>query len=309
MRLLALALALGPIACAPPSVPPPDEFWVGANMPWHHYGHDIGDAWGSDGIAAAESNARVRADLRALSAAGATVVRWFFFADGRAINAETGLTARAMEDLDALFAALDDHDVDVVPVLFDYLWLDGAQEVDGVQLFGRAADVRDPSALLQRVVAPLVERYGEHPRVRAWEVINEPEWAMHEHWVLAEDPVEPAEMHAFVKRVGDALRAGSQKPVTVGSASLDDMMSLWADTDLELLSFHRYQAGRLDIARDSLGVDVPVLLSELPSNDIDLAQAIEDARRLGYLGAFPWSLNGDDAKSDRVVLLEAVSPP
>ena len=59
------------------------DFHVGLNVPWLQYAHDFGTcAWGYDGISA--NSAAAVTQLERASAAGAPVVRWFVFGDGRA---------------------------------------------------------------------------------------------------------------------------------------------------------------------------------------------------------------------------------
>jgi hypothetical protein len=286
---------------------PGAPFFAGANAPWHHYGHDLGEAWGHQGIAVERD--RVDALLRALEAAD--VVRWFLFADGRALDATTGLTERGSDDMQALLDAADDADTDLIPVLFDYKLLDGAAYFDGVQLFGRSRQVREPTPLIDRLVRPWVEAFGDHPRLRAIEVINEPEWALAGPRALVDDPVSAGEMQAFVAAVRDALRPHTAAPITVGSASLDDMMRLWTDAGLDTLSFHHYTGAPLTTPADALGLSVPVWVGEVSTTTAP-ARDLEDAYRLGYAGALLWSQTGEDAHSDPQALsstLAGFDPP
>ncbi|MEO0601085.1 MAG: hypothetical protein AAF211_06590, partial [Myxococcota bacterium] len=60
------------------------DFVVGANLPWLNYGHDFGRAWGDRGVRSSESRVRLEDDFDAMT--GADVVRWFVYADGRALD-------------------------------------------------------------------------------------------------------------------------------------------------------------------------------------------------------------------------------
>jgi hypothetical protein len=299
--LVVLSLALG-VGCGPleDSVADP-AFFAGANAPWHHYGHDLGEAWGHQGISA--EPAAVTALLEALGDADA--VRWFLFADGRALDADTGLTELAYDDMAALLEIAEATDTDLIPVLFDYKLLDGAAMVDGVQLFGRSEQVRAPAPLIDNLVRPWAEAFASHPRLRAIEIINEPEWAIAGPRSLVDDPVSVEQMQAFVAHVREALKATTTAPVTVGSASLDDMMSLWAEADLDEFSFHHYTGAPLTTAVNELGLSLPVWIGEVSTTTAP-ARDLADAQRLGYRGALLWSHQGDDEHSDRQALLSAL---
>lgn len=294
-----LALAAG---CAPLEAPVPDPtFFAGANAPWHHYGHDLGEAWGHQGISA--ERPAVEALLSELGDADA--VRWFLFADGRALDANTGLTDLGRDDMQALLDAADATGTDLIPVLFDYKLLDGAADIDGVQLFGRSDQVRDPTGLIDELVTPWAEAFANHPRLRAIEIINEPAWALAGPRALVDDPVSIAEMQSFVAAMRDALRPHTSAPITVGSASLDDMMSLWTAAELDELSFHHYTGAPLATAADDLGLSVPVWIGEISTTTAP-ARDLSDAHRLGYQGALLWSATGDDEHTDKQALLSAL---
>ncbi|OGQ11178.1 MAG: hypothetical protein A2138_03235 [Deltaproteobacteria bacterium RBG_16_71_12] len=304
------ALALAPaVACtAPPTLEEPRTFLCGANLPWIGYGHDVGAAWGHDGVSTPATFERARADLQALHDAGGNATRWFLFGDGRAIDAGTGLTPEAVADLDALFQLAGEAQVQVVAVLFDFLMADEARDVSGVTLGGRADQLREPAALIDGVVTPLAERYGEEASLAAWEIINEPEWAIDDHQTIVADPVSRDEMRAFVAQTAEALRAHSDKPITVGSAAPEDLAG-WTDLGLELLQLHYYRAGALPDPPPSADGNggAPVLLGETPSVGRDVAADLRDARALGYAGALPWSLNGEDDRTDRGATLAALA--
>ena len=298
-RLACLAMVALAAGCAPLEEPVPDPtFFAGANAPWLNYGHDLGQAWGHQGVSAEED--RIDALLRELD--NTDVVRWFLFADGRALDASTGLTALGRQDMQALLDLADATDTALIPVLFDYKLLDAPADVDGVQLFGRSAQVRDPGALITELVAPWAEAFADHPRVRAIEIINEPEWAIEGPRALVDDPVSVAEMQAFVAAVRDAVRPHTPAPITVGSASLDDMMSLWTEADLDELSFHHYTGAPLTTAASDLGLSVPVWVGEISTTTAP-ARDLADAHRLGYSGGLLWSHTGEDEHTDRQAML------
>jgi len=276
------------------------DFVAGANLPWLNYGHDFGQAWGDFGVRSAKSAPRLARDFDAL--VGADVVRWFVYADGRALDTST--PDEVLADLEAALQLADARGIALMPVLFDFYWFDAPEIVDGVQLFGRRRLATDEALrrdLVDRWVAPLAARYGDDPRIFAFEIINEPEWAMSDgpRAPIVDEPITVQQMGDFVFDVAAALRGG--RPLTVGSASFDDLQQLWLDAPLDLLQLHDYGRGDLPPAAD-LDTDIPVLVGELATVDTDLTARMETYEALGYAGALPWSLNGEDGATSRSAL-------
>lgn len=293
-------------ACASPEPPSlGDGFLPGVNYPWHHYGHDFGaTAWGHDGVSVATAD--VDAELALLAAAGVTAVRWFVFGDGRAAPSfdggrPTGLDPLFHDDLDAALALLERHDLYLVPVLFDFLWFSDPVDADGVQLGGRSRVATDPAlraALMDAVIAPLASTLAFEPRLLAWEVVNEPEWAMDGRAASWLGPgIDGDAMRTFVDEVAAALRASSFAPVTVGSADLESLRDTWVHHDLDWLQFHDYDGA----IHTTLAADVdprPIVVGEFASADVDLSAYLSEAADRGFAGAWPWSLTADDDSSE-----------
>ena len=240
----ALDPGLRPVGAAPRAghrVPWNGGRWVlhGANYPWFNYGTDFGaNAWGVSGV---HSSGAYAADFRDMTAKGVHVVRWWVFTDGRAgitsdrAGIPTGLDRWVFPDLDRALAIAAARCVYLVPVLFDFKLFARAETVNGVQLGGRSGWIADPArrnALIDNVVEPVLARYGRHPQVLMWEVMNEPEWGIAD---LPEadvgpdiEPVTRAQFWAFASRVSRAVHAASAASVTIGSASLK-WHRVWTD--------------------------------------------------------------------------------
>ncbi|MEM6926109.1 MAG: hypothetical protein AAF602_04210, partial [Myxococcota bacterium] len=275
------------------------DFVIGANLPWNHYGHDFGRAWGDRGVGASRSE--VEADFEALL--GTDVVRWFVYADGRALDHSE--PEDVLADLDVALEIAELHGVKLMPVLFDFKWFQRARQIDGVQLFGRRDLVVDPvqrAELIARWVEPLAV-YGDDPRIFAFDIINEPEWAISDgvHRAIVGEPITLEQMWDFVFDVAAPLRDG--RPLTVGSAKFEDLRAIWADAPLDLLQVHDYGLRRLPPA-DELGTELPVLVGEFATKRVDVARRVERYEALGYDGALPWSLNGDDRATSRASLAD-----
>jgi hypothetical protein len=291
------------------------EFVVGANLPWLDYGQDFGaNPWQPrGGLSRPGRRERLRRALGELAESGASLVRWWLFGDGRAGLSEDGegrilgLDDRVFPDIDTAIAELREAGLRVLFVLIDFLWLGPPRRVGGARLGGRRDHVRDPSLrarLLDRVFAPIAERYGLEPAVAGWDLVNEPEWATLGTGTL--DPrraVSRREMRAFLADTVAVFRAHARQPLSVGLASAR-WLPLVDGLDLDLPQVHWYES--LDpvtaLARpvESLGLGRPLLLGEFPTRGASLAprSILDMAREAGYSGALAWSALAADQATD-----------
>lgn len=308
-RLETLALAALLFGCAPDDALPPDGtlsfddgFVLGLNLPWLGYGHDFGhNAWGHDGVSEAESEAAdAAADAVSLRA---PLIRWFLLADGRAgIDYDAdGRPVRLQEaffdDFDSALDAADEEGAVLLPVVLDYLWFAPAESVDGVQLGGRAALATDPAwreAFIDGVMVPLLETYGDDRRIFAWDLINEPEWAMSGGAGFAPQ-LEPDEMVDLVQELLTLTRERAEQPVTLGSAHSAGLSQHWRALPFDFFEVHYY--GTWPLADPATMPDgKPLLLGECSSTD-GLTATLDLALGLGYAGVLPWSLLADDGET------------
>jgi hypothetical protein len=291
------------------------EFVVGANLPWLDYGRDFGaNAWQPHGgLSRPEGRERLRRALGDLAASGATLVRWWLLGDGRAGLSEdgegriVGLDDRVFPDVDAAIDGLREARLRVLFVVTDFLWLATPRRVGGARLGGRRDHVRDASLrarLLERVFAPIAERYGREPAIAGWDLMNEPEWA-----TLGVGTLDPRcsasrrEMRAFLADAASVFRARARQPLSVGLASAR-WLPLAEGLGLDLAQVHWYES--LDpptaLARpvESLAPGRPLLLGEFPTRGASLSpRAILDvAREAGYSGALAWSALASDPATD-----------
>jgi len=327
-------------------------YWHGCNYPWSfdgqtvYYGLDFGaNVWGSH-LGVATRRARVAEDFARMASLGFTAARWFLFCDGRSgiVYDDRGypedLDARLFGDLDAALEIAGAAGVGVSFVMLDHRWcfagLAGA-EVDPVT--GETLQVTLPEgrasvllqrqgreALFERVLGPVVERYGPggaradlSGSVLAYELMNEPDFVI-EEWEAdvsrqVPRPLPFAVVADAVERFSDLVHARSDARTTLGGARL---RNLWAWEDaalgLDVLQVHSYPDVR-DTSRDA---DVygstaealvgarPLLLGEFPGNGPErhparcappattLDHYLEFAVRAGFVGAWPWSFSGTD---------------
>jgi hypothetical protein len=240
------------------------------------------------------------------------VVRVFVFGDGRAaprFNLQgrvTGLDNSFFEDFDELLRIAQRQGLLLLPVLLDFHWLDSPQLVSGVQTGGHAGVIRDPAlrrTFFRRALIPLVERYADDPNIFAFEIINEPEWALKdlETDSTVGDPVLTEEMRDFVRLSAQVLQARTSLPVTVGSARRK-WVSLWQDCGLDLYQFHWYDKFAAEepfpwLPYAQLGLDRPCLIGEVAtaSTAHTAEEYLQAARAGGYRGLLLWSYRaGDD---------------
>lgn len=284
----------------------PDGFTPGLNYPWINYGWDFGDtAWGHRGVSLPRWRAAATADLARMRAAGAGVVRWFLFCDGRAApefdagGLVTGFDGRFYADLDAALELAGASGVKLVLVLFDFHLLDEGRTVNGAKLGGRAALITDPAArrsLFDKALAPLFRRYGARSEILAWDIMNEPEWRMGAGGANGE------QLRSFVRETAALIHAHASQPVTLGAAS-SASLAMWKGLGLDFYQYHYYENMRTPFAFDPAGLRLgkPCVLGEFATaaGNRPVGAYLETAAANGLAGAWAWSWRAGDAQSDR----------
>jgi len=293
------------------------SFVAGANLPWVSYGTDFGtNAWWPQGGLAHRSDLdRVREALAQLAAAGGRLVRWFVFCDGRAgirfdgDNAPLGLDDRVFPDFERALALVEEAGLEAIFVLLDYTWCRKKTTFNGVQMRGRQEVLRRRhlrERLFEHVFAPLFERFGREPAIRAWDLINEPEWVTFTYgsWRPLRS-VGRWELREYLASAARLVHELTSQQVTVGSAA-GHWLDLVRDCGLDFYQVHWYdrldRQCHIDRPVAELGVDRPVWLGEFPTRNS--ARRTYDlltlARRRGYAGALYWSLLAPDGSSDNI---------
>jgi hypothetical protein len=323
----------------------------GCNYPWStdgttvYYGLDFGaNVWGSH-LGVSTRRAAVARDFARMAGLGFTVARWFLFCDGRAgivyddAGLPVGADAHLYADLDAALEIARDAGIWLDLVLLDHRWMfEGVREViadpvSGAMLEGRLAEGRahvlltrrGEDALFERLLAPLLRRYGPFgsradlaSSVFAWEFMNEPDWVV-EEWErdLSRHVARPLPFETLarlVRRFSDAVHEHTRALATLGGGRA---RNLWAWDDdglgLDVLQVHQYPDVQHPEWDDSvfgkpwrsLRVRRPVIIGEFPGDParhpeghvpaaVPLDEYLSFAESAGYWGAWPWSFSGTD---------------
>ncbi len=281
-------------------------FLLGVNYPWVHYAQDFGiTPLGHQGISLPENRSSVGVEFARIRDCGAKVVRWFLFGDGRGgFTSVKGIPQHPDEflfaDVAAVLELARQFGLQLCFSLIDYLWL---QDRTGMQLPHANQQTMQfaagREAFLHRVLIPLFREFQQHPALFAWEIANEPEWAIREFQRAPAAKMRFADFRAFAAEAAEAVREFARVPVTLGSARLD-WVRAWTELGLDFYQAHYYPAQGLDPGTDlarqlhSLGpLDKPLWLGELPArapraSDYTLESALTRCLENGLMGAAVW---------------------
>lgn len=294
------------------------RFMYGLNYAWHHFGSDFGGnaAWQQPGVS---RNAKVEAELAAFAANGVSVLRWWMLPDFRgdgvsfdASDAPTGVGGTMVADIERALELADDYDLYVMLTLFSFDNFRPTKTADGRRSRGIRDMLRDPAkrmALLERVVRPIARAAAASrhaKRLIAWDVINEPEWAMEGASLYGGDPafdpnpeleaVSHTEMESFLRDVIAVLRAESEALVSVGATAVK-WRHAWSKLDVDFHQFHFYEWVNMywpyNRTPADYGIgDKPVVMGEFPARGLASASydvLVSSWYMQGYQGALAWS--------------------
>ncbi len=298
------------------------RFAYGVNYAWHDFGGDFGGVtpWGIDGVAA--RTATYGAELADMKAHGASLVRWWMFPDFRGdgvqfdgSDAPTGLGATTLADVGAALQLAADNDLYLMLTIFSFDNFRPTRDEAGIRVRGLRPMIRDAGQrqdLLDLVVAPIaaaVEASPHRDRMLAWDVINEPEWAITGASLYGGDqdfdpngelePVSHAEMEAFLADVITVLRANSSAQISIGATAFK-WAHAWQNLDTDFHQFHMYEWIDTYWPHDNPPStydldDKPVVMGEFPLGNLTATDPYLDVLDAmytqGYAGALGWQYN------------------
>ena len=296
------------------------SFSLGVNYPWRNYGQDFGSAATvHSGVSRPETLEEVSRDFAGIRECGASVVRWFLFADGRGgFVSKNGIPLEPdgslFTDVGAALALAERHGLKLCFSLIDYLWLQdhsGTRHGHGHEHVLHFAAGRE--AFLLRVLIPLFREFRGHPGLYAWEIANEPEWAIREFNREPAAKVHLADFRAYAQEIAEAVHESANVPVTLGSARLM-WIRAWSELPLDFYQAHYYPTTEQEPAgglRQQLtaasNLDKPLWLGELPARDpsdsaYSLGSALDLCRSAGLCGAAVWRWTTPEQQgADRVL--------
>lgn len=203
-----------------------DFFINGINIPWNVYGRDFGTHYQNGAL---YDSTWFENTFTQLQNSGINCARMWLHTDGCATpefdtnGYVTGLDSNFFANLDDFFARAQKHNIMIIPSLWDFymfkdnsaLGMYGGMHADLIQ------DTAKSRSYINNALIPMVQRYANQCNLLAWEVMNEPEWAMNiPSGGTTAQVVQAYEMQRFAGMVAEAVHQHSPKMVTIGSASL-----------------------------------------------------------------------------------------
>jgi len=272
----------------------------GVNLPWIHYGHDIGASpYGAhDGFASNRS--ALEEDFAFLRTNGVKVCRVFLFCDFRTgleydINGNIlGVDEYVYGDMQTLVEVAASNLIHLIAVLMDHTLADGIEMEEGNQVGEHPDFITNTvrrAQLIDNVIRPFVREFGMTDGIE-WDVWNEPRLA---------SAVSQADVRLFLEACAAAIASEtSDARVCFGSYDryhLDD----YGNAACNRTQIHFYEHMTYwdfdTPAAEIYGGDV-FFGEASPTN---VAYKLGTAVSNGYSGVLFWSLNGNDGYPFREV--------
>lgn len=294
------------------------RFMYGVNYAWHNFAADFGgnQAWSQPGLSAEPA---VESELKSMAANGINVIRWWLWPDFRgdgvtfdASDTPMGLGGTALTDVARALELAENNDMYLMLTLFSFDNFRPTRMEQNLKIRGInpiATDDAKRRALIENVVVPLARTVEASPykhRMIAWDIINEPEWAVKGTSMYGGDPefdpmpdlesLTHAQMELFLRDIGKGLRDNSKALISVGATAFK-WAHAWSKLDLDFHQFHMYDWVNMywpyDKSPKEYGLDdKPVVMGEFPLKGLTGApysKLLESWFGNGYAGALGWA--------------------
>jgi hypothetical protein len=305
-----------------------ERFMYGANWAWRAFGADFGGvaAWGNPGVAG--NSAPFSDALRRMKADGVSVVRWWmfprFFSDGITWGegAPSGIRGSMVADVQRALELAEEHDVYIMLTPFSFDNFRPTTTEHGLHSRGIRPMIVDPALrrmLLENLLGPIADAVEQSPyrhRMVAWDIINEPEWAIAGASLTGDEAfpgggglesVSHAQMETFLKEATTLLHGRSSALVSVGGAAIK-WARAWTRVGLDFYQLHYYDwvyehYPYQQVTLASVGLtDKPTVMGEYPADGVSAfpakglparsgAEFAADMLEHGYAGALSWAFN------------------
>jgi len=289
----------------------PTRFVLGANVPWVHEGVDIGTSplRPEGGLHAhPEDAALLRQVFERLRSDGVETARFFVLADGRAglrfseDGTPEGLDGAVFPDLEVVLEAARSSGIGLILVLLDERWMAPPSAFEGRQVGGHSDTIRDPAkrtALLERVLRPLLLRCADHPAILAWEILANADLQTVGHGPA---PVARRPVRDALRRLTGSTRKDAEASARV---TVEEMRAFLCDA-VALVHRHTRALATVGVGRWSelslvRGLGLDVYSVGWPADETELRTAVSDLRldRPLFLNSFP---GGHPRKSIKTIL-------
>jgi hypothetical protein len=153
------------------------------------------------------------------------------------------------------------------------------------------------------VILPFVTRYADESAVVAWDLFNEPEWAVFGLGGRLPRATSAAIFRSFLEETVARLRGVGTQPLTVGLASARGL-GLVRGLDLGFRQIHWYDWVErhcpLERPVAELDSEGPFVLGEFPTRGSarSVAAILDTAQRAGFTSVWPWSFLAEDEATD-----------
>lgn len=298
------------------------RFVHGVNLAWYNWAADFGGvkAWSQNGIASDDVYPKVDAKLAEIKANGGSVVRWWVLQDfsSDAVQFDnndnpTGIGGSFIADINKVLELAEKNDIYLMLTIFSFDNFKQPTKINGAtrrSLKPIIVDSDKRQALLEKIIRPMAkaaEASPNHRRLMAWDLMNEPEWALTGTDKYGDpefncnnelDCVSHPQMESFFRDISKVLRDESKALISVGGSAIK-WAKAWSGVDLDFYQFHTYDWVNnwypYTKGPSQYGVtDKPVVMGEYPLTgipNIPVLDMLQSFLNNGYGGALGWSVS------------------